>query len=617
MSAPAGQRFNPRKIASLFLAVLATVLLAITGYLYTELSRKITSLDAGIQEDALWAVYQLDRETRRLGDELGPASRSGGGKAEADAIALRYDILWSRVDLLASVGYSRRLGEIGEFDREAAHIGEMVRRLEPEFVAIRDAGIVDRRHAHTLVRRISEITVHTERLIRETNNAISAQRADRRVETAANARLTERMILALVTAVVGLLFLLWLEISTSRSLAEEAEASALQLKEALAAADAGNRAKSSFVATVSHEIRTPLNAIIGMSEILREQNLPQHALDGVDQIQRSGQMLLEILNEVLDYSAIENGKLQVERRPFDLAEVVQDSVALFRLPAERKGIRLTSEIRAPEGQVVSDSTRLRQLLLNLVGNAIKFTENGSVVVSAKVAAHQGRPLLRLEVTDTGAGIDPEGVARLFRPFSQVDSTITRRFGGTGLGLSICKGIAEKLGGAVGVESKKGKGSRFWVEFPVALAEAAREPVAPKPEQPALPRLSVLMVEDNATNRMVASSLLTSLGQDVKCACDGREAVEIAGRERFDIIFMDMQMPVLSGIDAAREIRAGAGPNTHTVIVAMTANASAEDRAACFAAGMDLFESKPVRKARLAELVAQACRTPQPSGTKAA
>lgn len=590
-------------IAGVLLAMLAAVLLAITGWLYWGLSKQVTNLSAGIREDALWAVYQLDRESRKLSEFLNQ-NRQGGDADEAAQLVLRYDIVWSRVELLTRTEYSRQLADVSAFEDSIARIADTVKSREVPIEQVRREKAFSEAMAVELGSLMREIVRQTEAVVRETNGAIATQRAERRQAVAAQAALTSRMLLALVAAVAALLLLLRRETQTSRKLTIEARAIASRLEQAVKAAEAGNRAKSSFVATVSHEIRTPLNAIIGLSEMLREQSLPQKALDHVDSIQRSGEILLEILNEVLDYSAIENGRLSIEHRAFDVSELVEQCAGLFRTQAERKGIAMVTRLHGATGRVMSDPTRLRQVLINLVGNAMKFTERGSVTIGAGLLRNQnGEMRLRLEVADTGRGIDPEGMPRLFKPFSQVDSSITRRYGGNGLGLSICKGIAEKLHGAVGAQSEPGRGSLFWIEVPVCEAPAAAEPAPSAAPAVRLPGLRILLVEDNPTNRMVASSQLTALGQSVAQACDGREAVEMAAVEKFDLIFMDMQMPVLSGPDAAREIRSGRGPNAGTPIVAMTANASPEDRAACIAAGMDEFESKPVRKKRLTEILA--------------
>jgi two-component system, sensor histidine kinase len=357
------------------------------------------------------------------------------------------------------------------------------------------------------------------------------------------------------------------------------------------------------MATMGHEIRTPLNAILGTAELLQLSTLPEGVNDSVQTIQSSGEALLEILNEILDYSKIEYGKLEVEMRPCNVAELAQSVMGIMSGRAKERDNRLVLDM--PETLerpwVISDPTRLRQIVLNLVSNAIKFTSHGTVVLRMReLSGANGTCVLRIEVTDTGIGIDAEGRKKLFKPFSQVDASISRRFGGTGLGLTISKEIAERLGGHMGVDSEPGKGSTFWVQMEVTKA-IAPEAVPPR-ERPTnlapLKALDVLLAEDNKVNQQIALRFLERLGQRADLVQDGSEAVAAAAAKHYDIILMDMQMPVMDGIEAACAIRASNGPNRQTPIIAMTANASDEDRLACAKAGMSGFEPKPVTLKRL-------------------
>ncbi len=384
---------------------------------------------------------------------------------------------------------------------------------------------------------------------------------------------------------------------------------ATQLSEAYEGADAGNRAKSQFMATMGHEIRTPLNAILGMSELLELSELPDDAIQSVKTIRSSGEALLEIINEILDFSKIEHGKLELEERAFDVCALAESTVSIIRGRADDHGntviLDLPDSLQAL--YVKTDPTRLRQVLLNLLSNAVKFTHQGTVTLRLRDFYREGKLMIRFEVEDTGIGIDEAGLDKLFKPFSQVDASISRRYGGTGLGLTICKQIVEKLGGELGMSSTVGVGSIFWFELgvvPVTREEASGLAAKAVAEE-TLPRCRILLVEDNKVNQIVATRFLARLGQDVEIANDGAEAVSISRDQAFDLILMDMQMPVMDGIEATRRIIAEGGPSAEVPIIAMTANASDDDRRRCLEAGMKGFESKPVTLERLRNMIAHA------------
>lgn len=500
------------------------------------------------------------------------------------------------------------------------------------------------------------------------------------------------------------------------------------------AAEAANVAKSEFLAMISHEIRTPMNAVLGMASVLLQGEMAADQRAQVETIQRSGATLLSLINDVLDLSKIEAGKIELEEEEFSLFELIDSVLEIAGEQALAKGLRLSAfaEAATPD-RLVGDPNRLRQILMNLVSNAVKFTESGDVRVDAAVTRRRadGACVLRIDVVDTGIGIPTSTLDRLFQPFSQADASTTRRYGGTGLGLTICKQLAELLGGAIGVESTPGAGSRFWIEAPFRPgdAPAASEAiafdgeeclvVAPEglerealidvvtdlggapvvvdgvaaagrmrldsedrryavmlvstadgaepafelaraagpaveqvvvvgddaaaatdalhdatvrragarswrlfahPETEALPAPEatvaappephgaeakgrrILLVEDNRVNQMVAKAMLQLDGHVVEVAEDGVAAISAVLRKPYDLIFMDMQMPQMDGLDATREIRALAGPAATTPIVAMTANAMDDDRKRCFEAGMDDFLSKPIDHRLLTETI---------------
>jgi PAS domain S-box-containing protein len=403
-----------------------------------------------------------------------------------------------------------------------------------------------------------------------------------------------------------------------RNRAESLEEANSALREAMLHAEQTTRIKTEFLANVSHEIRTPMTAILGFTEVLLEEarrpDTPSATIEALRTIQRNGDYLLALLNDILDLSKIESGRLEVERVNFSPVAVVREVERLMRVRAEAKGIGFQVDFdgEVPE-YAESDPTRVRQILINLVGNAIKFTEIGEVRLRVRLRDDPAPARLRFEVVDTGIGITAAERAKLFRPFGQADSSTTRRYGGTGLGLTISKRLTDLLDGTIAVDSEPGRGTMFCVEIPAGNLEgvarvgatqslAALEERSPEVE-PSLAG-TVLLVEDGPDNQRLIELLLRRVGLDVVTAENGQQAVErvqearVSGRA-FSLVLMDMQMPIMDGYTATRILRR---QGFDAPIVALTAHAMDTERSRCMSSGCDDFATKPIDRARFYALL---------------
>lgn len=595
------------------IALSVGLMLALAGA-FLHLSSRQNSLRDSIREDALWAVYQLDREARTLSERLHSVSETSDA-ATLKNLTTRYDILYSRLSILDNGQYAPHFVASARISHRRNQVREIVLGFEPVFNDVARGDSLTTSALVDLRAKLPELLQHTNDLLTFTNASVSTARSDSRDFVMRLQNVSAAFVVALMLTIGLLVLNLKRQLSVMRRASEHLERMTESLSEAYEAAEAGNRAKSQFMATVGHEIRTPLNAILGMAELMSRTSLSQENRENVRVITSSGTALLEVINEILDFAKLEHGGQPAENLPFDARALVKDSLRIMEGRAREQGDTLTcSSGIEGESWYYGDPTQLRRVVLNLVSNAVKFTENGTIHVKASdTRSRDGTPRLRFEVSDTGIGIPEDALHRLFNAFSQVDGTISRRYGGTGLGLAICKRIVESLGGEIGVESALGRGSLFWFEVPAERAPAqapmAEPPVASAPP----PRLDILLVEDNEVNRQVATRFLERLGQSVTIAVDGAEAVAMARNHLYDLILMDMQMPVMDGIAATREIRRLGGILGRVPIVAMTANASDTDRKLCIEVGMNGFEAKPISSARLARLLTEHGRQAAPHG----
>ena len=379
-----------------------------------------------------------------------------------------------------------------------------------------------------------------------------------------------------------------------------------ELKAAKEIAETASRAKSEFLANMSHEIRTPMNGILGMLQLLQGSKLEQAQQEYVSTAYNSAESLLTLLNDILDFSKIEAGKLVLESIPLDLANIMQELTLLLENRARERNVRLSTEIDENlPGVIKGDPVRIRQILANLMTNAIKFTEDGEVTLKAKVLeADEKSARLRLEIIDTGIGIAEEAQRKLFNSFTQADGSTTRKYGGTGLGLAIVRQLVTLMRGRLGVESEEGKGSCFWVEinFEIPQDVVLESPVKQQMEAVETLNGKVLLVEDNIVNQAVAKKMLEKIGVEYELANNGQLALDrLSGEHDFDLVLMDCQMPVLDGYEATRSLREKEQDAKHHLpIIAMTANAMEGDKEKCIAAGMDDYISKPVKMQALKE-----------------
>jgi signal transduction histidine kinase/CheY-like chemotaxis protein len=611
-SASTAQAFGLMRYPRRFklVAIVAVLLFAAALVVATLAAWRQENLTQSLREDTAWVVYKLDRDAVQLLNHLLAVTRGPLSAASHDQLNLRFELLYSRLTLLNE-------GEVSTLLQEIDTARELLRQIQQQLnvldMMVEPFGVLEQLPVAALEDDLQTLTRLTERLVIAINGYLAESATEERAQLSLLYKLLMTLIVGMSMAAFLVIAFLVREMRESAAIRRAQEQLGLQLEVTAKQAQAANQAKSDFLAMVSHEIRTPLNGVIGMSELLRESASPAQVEDYAHTIHDSANQLLSMINEILDFSKIEAGHLTLETTPTALKPLIDSVVLLLAPRAKMKGLALTVNVDplVPEWVLV-DAGRLRQILLNLIANAIKFTDRGEVSVKVSSTVEQ----LLFEVMDTGCGLREQQQERLFEPFQQADESVARRFGGTGLGLAICKRLSEAMQGRLGVKSQLGQGSTFWCELPLVEADPVSTSLPSALKQDFI-GTTLLLVEDNAVNRKVAVGLLSRLGCDVVWAENGHDALAMTQSQQVHLIFMDIQLPDMDGLKVTQRLRAQGGWLASVPIVAMTAGGAEDDRQRCLAAGMDDYITKPLSLSALSNVLAlQLSATPDAAPSQA-
>lgn len=563
-------------------------------------------LEDRTRDDAVWTIYKLDREAMSLASTISRYPRATEPERTLiwQQVLQTYELLYSRTYIFRRGDFQRHLLTLPAVPLLADEVMSQIDYIDTRLAPWRGAD------AEPDTASVKDLQVLSDAVSRSTQSLLLRVRARLAEELTAERHERDQLI-RLMLLLLGLMLLATLMVSRQVWLQargrEESRQQLLMLSSALkheaARAEQASRAKSDFLATMSHEIRTPLNGVIGMSELLLAEPLQPSARRYATSLRDSGEVLMGLVDDVLDFSKIEAGKLSIERRPFDLHLAINGVIDLL-LPQMDDTRVVFVDRRSPllPEHVMGDSVRLRQVLLNLLSNAFKFTEQGQVSLKIE-ALPAGR--IRFEVNDTGIGISDEQAIHLFEPFTQGDLSTARRFGGTGLGLSISRRLVELMGGRLGVKRRTGRGACFWFELPLTRTSSILKQLDDSSTLSSSHGEQVLVVDDNHINREVARAMLAGLGYSVAAVDSGKAALAwYASHPDVVLILLDLRMPELDGFAVARRWRAleRSEERPPSLIVAMTANVEAGERARCLASGMNDFLSKPMRRQQLANML---------------
>jgi len=573
------RRFKVVAMITVLLFAGALVVAALAAWRQDQLTQSL-------REDTAWVVYKLDRDAVQLLNHLLAVTRGPISPAEQDALNLRFELLYSRITLLKEGEVNALLQNVSMANELLDQIQQQLDTLDPMLAPHDSLAQLPITHLET---ELQVLTRLTERFVIAINGYLAESATEERALLSTLYNVLMTLLIGMSLAVLLVIGFLVREMRESATARREQEQLSRQLEVTAQQAQAANHAKSDFLAMVSHEIRTPLNGVIGMSELLREPVSAAQVEDYASTIHDSANQLLAMINEILDFSKIEAGHLTLETSPMAVKPLVDSVMALFEPRAQAKGLQLVRHIDPlVPAWVMMDAGRLRQILLNLIANAIKFTDHGQVTLRLYPTVNE----LSFEVNDTGCGLSQEQQTLLFEPFQQADESVARRFGGTGLGLAICKRLCDAMQGHLRVVSAPGQGSTFYCDLPLIEAPPQSSPLPSEPTRDFI-GTSLLLVEDNAVNRKVATGLLSRLGCDVVCAENGQDALEMVQAQQVHLIFMDVQLPDMDGLTVTRMLREKGGWLASVPIVAMTAGGAEDDRNRCLAAGMDDYIIKPL------------------------